>query len=139
MNCFKKTIISLFILTMLILITGCSDKGNSDFINGLKPSQGQYRIHLYYGKVGNHQYEMVDLNKYVNSDERITGFIPQVQAHETTKELEKKLKTIGVDTLPSYVLVDSEGVKLITPYLSEVKEFINNQILKQDEMQKKYE
>ncbi|NMO96567.1 hypothetical protein [Paenibacillus lemnae] len=127
MNHIKTTLISLLILTMVLITSGCSEQESSDFVEGLKPTQGQFSIHLFYGDIGNHQLDMHELNAYVNSDEKITNLIPQAQAREATGDLKKKLKTIGINTFPAYAVVDTDGVQLITPYLSEVKDFINIQ------------
>lgn len=123
--------VALLILIFIILVaSSCTGTNRNDFIEGLKPTNSKYRIHLFYGEIGNNNIEMNSLNTFINSDNKITRIISEFQGHEANKETRRALKEEGINDLPIYLLVDFTGIQLKTPYLSEVQEYIKTEVIK---------
>jgi hypothetical protein len=120
-------IISIFLLN-IIFLSGCNNETNQELINQLKPKDGKYNIHLFYAEIGDSNIEMGELQSFMNSNPNISDIMHEAGGHPYNKSLVKKLKKLGVNQYPVYLLIDSSGIKLKTPYLSEVKEYIRQEL-----------
>ncbi len=101
-----------------------------DVLKELKPANnGQYALHLFYGN-SLPVSETTELNRFQNSDNRITDALIKVQFWDHEQERNVKwAKAIGIKNFPMYVIADAEGIVLETPYLSQVKEFLSGKQL----------
>jgi hypothetical protein len=120
-------IISIFLLNF-ILLSGCNNETNQELLNQLKPTDGKYYIHLFYSEIGDSNIEMRELQSFVNSNPKISNIMREAGGHPYNKSLVKKLKQLGVNQYPIYLLIDSNGIKLKTPYLIEVKQYIRQEL-----------
>ncbi|CAM3404467.1 hypothetical protein PALU110988_20830 [Paenibacillus lupini] len=116
----------------LISLSGCS-KGPSkaDVLKELKPAENEkYAIHLFY-KDSLPGSETNEVNLFQNSDPAINKAIVKIQFWDHYQERNRKwAKAIGVNEFPMYVLVDADGIVLMTPYWSQLKEFLTESLLK---------
>ena len=126
MNRFFKTAA---ILILVVVMSACSPAERREkFIQELMPKNGKYSVHLFYGERGNPEHDLHDLNEFVNSDPRILNLLQEVEGQEISADIEKKLKKgLGFSEVPLYILVDNNGLQLLTPYLSELKDFIRKE------------
>jgi hypothetical protein len=88
----------------------------------------KYKIHLFNSNKESSVTDTSELNEFINSDQRIAGAFYEFAGHDFMDENLKKLKSIDIDYCPVYLIVDNDGIKLKTQYLSKVKEFIKTEL-----------
>jgi hypothetical protein len=122
---------TLLIITVILLtsyLVGCSQTNEKQFIQELAPNKSKYKIHLFNYNRESSETDTLDMNEFINSDQRIAGNFYEFEGHDYLDKYEKKLKSIHIDYYPVYLIVDKEGIKLKTQYLSKVKEFIKTEL-----------
>ncbi|GLX66796.1 hypothetical protein [Paenibacillus glycanilyticus] len=118
---------------ILASIAGCGgDPSQDDVLNQLKPDNNEtYALHLFYENILPDS-ETTELNKFHNSDQRLTTAITKVQFWDQEQERNVKwASAIGIKDFPMYVLLDRKGIVLETPYLSRIEEFLAESLLKE--------
>jgi len=120
----KRLYSFLSMLVLILFIVACSQSDASQFIEDLKPTHSKYKIHLFYSDNESGETDTTELNAIINSDQEIANAFSEFAGHDLTSENVKKLKSIDIDYFPVYLIVDKEGIKLKTQYLSKVKQFI---------------
>lgn len=117
---------------ILISLSSCSrGPSKADVLKELKPAENEkYAIHLFY-KDSLPDSEAYELNLFQNSDPALIKSIVKVQFWDHYQERNRKwAKAIGLKEFPMYVLVDADGIVLMTPYLSQLKEYLTETLLK---------
>ncbi|WP_314591125.1 hypothetical protein [Paenibacillus terrigena] len=127
----KILVLLTFIIITGSLVSGCGGPTKEDVMKELKPAETEkYAIHLFY-KNNLPDSETTELNIFHNSNPEFTKAIIKVQFWD--QEQERNIKwaaAIGVKEFPMYVIVDTNGIVLETPFLSQVKEFLGRSLLK---------
>lgn len=135
----KTRFVSVLLATVIVLVSlaGCGEEpSEEDVLNELKPAKNEkYAIHLFYKNSlpDSEIYALNDAqNKYNNSGTKLTK--PIIEVGFWDRELERGrewAKAIGIKDFPMYVIVGAEGIVLETPYLTRVKEFLSEDLMKE--------
>jgi hypothetical protein len=112
---------------VIIIFSGCNNTSSKDFIAELKPQHSNYKLHLFYVN-GSTSNEMKEVQAFIHSNPTILDNITEMNAHDSTDGLKKKLKKIGVETFPMYVLLNKDGIVYTSPFLSEMKWLIKQEL-----------
>ncbi len=70
---------------------------------------------------------MKEVQDFIHSNPTILDNT-EMNAHDSSDGLKRKLKKIGVETLPMYVLLNKEGIVYTSPFLSEMKSLIKEEL-----------
>ncbi|MBM7565056.1 hypothetical protein [Paenibacillus sacheonensis] len=128
----KLKMLVLIVVSMITvsLVSGCGGPTKEEVLNELKPAETQnYAIHLFYEN-NLPDSEATAVNVFHNSNPAYTKAIVKVQFWDHEQDRNKKwAAAIGVKAFPMYVIVDADGIVLKTPFLSRVKEFLEQSIL----------
>jgi hypothetical protein len=124
----RRYLMILSIIMIILYSVGCTSKNDDQFIQELKPINAKYKIHLFNSNRESSDTETLEMNEFINSDQRIPGSFAEFAGHDYMDENVKKLKSINIDYFPVYLIVDSDGIKLKTQYLSKVKDFIKTDL-----------
>lgn len=109
---------------MILTFTGCiSDKGKA-FVEQLEPKEADYKIHLFHAGRESPQPDMDALNRFIHSDPIIAGTFYEFSGYDYTEENAKRLKSIGIEHFPVYVVVGEEGIVFQTQYLTRLQAFM---------------
>jgi hypothetical protein len=115
------------ILTIIIL-NGCNHASSEKFIDELKPQHSHNKLHLFYVDEETPSNEMKEVQSFIHSNSVILDNVMEMSGHDYTDSLRTELKKLGVKTLPMYVLMNKEGIVSTSPYLSEMKWFIKQEL-----------
>ncbi|RCW49030.1 hypothetical protein [Paenibacillus prosopidis] len=111
----------------IIIFSGCS-KSSKEFIEELKPQHSNYKLHLFYTDGSTPYNEMNEVQVFINSSPVFKDNITEMNGHDYSERLNKKLKKLGITTYPMYVLMNKDGVVYKSPYLSEMKSLIKQEL-----------
>ncbi|MDQ6420399.1 hypothetical protein RB620_13220 [Paenibacillus sp. LHD-117] len=129
----KRNVFVLFIVIgiMASLVSGCKGPTEEEVMKELKPAETErFAVHLFY-RNNLPQSETTELNIFHNSNPDITKAIVKIQFWDQEQERNIQwAEAIGVKQFPMYVIIDANGIVLETPFLSQVKEFLGEELLK---------
>lgn len=115
----------------LLLLSGCGGPSKEDVMKELVPSgEAKYAIHLFY-KNSLPDSETMELNRFHNSIPAITNAIQKVQFWDQYQERNVKwAKALGLKEFPMYLIIDADGIVLETPFLSQVQDFLTQELVR---------
>jgi hypothetical protein len=112
---------------VIVIFCGCNNASSKEFIEELKPQQSNYKLHLFaVNRVPSN--EMNEVQAFMHSNPTILDNITEMNGHDYTDGLKKELKKIGVETFPMYVLLNKDGIVSTSPYLSDMKSLIKQEL-----------